>query len=121
MRLNQLLKKPRKIKKLKTKTLELYKCPQKKGLCEMAYTKSPKKPNSAQRKVVKICFKKGRSVIAYIPGEKHSLHQHSIVLIKGGKVKDLPGIRYRVIRGAYDLKAVLLRKTSRSKYGKKKV
>ena len=120
MRLNYLLKKPRKLKKFKIKTLELDKCPQKKGLCELTYIKNPKKPNSAQRKVAKVCFKKGRSVIAYIPGEGHNLHQHSIVLIRGGKVKDLPGIKYHIIRGVYDLKGVLLRKTARSKYGKKK-
>lgn len=119
MRLNYLLKKPRKLKKFMTKTLELQKSPQKKGLCELAYIKNPKKPNSAQRKVAKIYFKKGRSIIAYIPGEGHNLHQHSMVLIRGGKVKDLPGVKYQIIRGVYDLKAVLSRKTSRSKYGKK--
>lgn len=118
-RLHQILKNPRKTKKFKSTLLGLQNCPQKKGVCEVVYTTNPKKPNSAERKVAKVKLSWGKSIICYIPGEGHNLQQHSIVLIRGGKVKDLPGIGYHLIRGVYDLHPVLNRQTSRSKYGKK--
>ena len=118
---NQLLKKPRKIKKSKSKSIALQKCPQRKGICLRVYTTSPKKPNSAERKVAKVQLTSNKSVIGYIPGEGHSLQEHSLVLVRGGRVKDLPGVRYHFVRGVYDLHADQNKKKSRSKYGKKKV
>ena len=94
--------------------------PQRKGVCLKVYTRAPKKPNSALRKLTKIRLTNSMDVIAYIPGEGHNLQEHSMVLIRGGRVKDLPGVKYRVIRGKLDLQGVLNRKTSRSKYGTKK-
>lgn len=117
--LNQLLKKPRKIKIHKTKKKALIKCPQKKGVCLKVTTTTPRKPNSAIRKIAKVKLTNGQIVIVYIPGEGHNLQQHSTVLIKGGIVKDLPGVRYRIIRGKYDSQGVKNRKKSRSKYGVK--
>jgi len=114
---NQLFKK-KKISK-RTKSNNLKQCPQKKGICLKIYSMNPKKPNSAERKVAKIRLSTGKIIIGYIPGEKHTLQEHSVVLVRGGRVKDLPGVNYHLIRGKYDFNAVLLRKSSRSKYGKK--
>ena len=109
------------IKKIKRiKKPALMKNPQRKGVCLKVYTRAPKKPNSALRKLVKVRLTNSIDVIAYIPGEGHNLQEHSMVLIKGGRVKDLPGVKYRVIRGKLDVQGVLSRKTSRSKYGTKK-
>lgn len=98
----------------------LGKNPQKKGICLKVYTKTPKKPNSALRKVASVRLTNGFTVIAYVPGEKHNLQEHSVVLVRGGRVKDLPGVRFHIVRGVYDLQGVENRKTSRSKYGTKK-
>lgn len=118
--LNQLLKNKRvKTKNKKQKTL-LNSSPQKKGVCVRVYTTNPKKPNSAERKVAKIRLNTNKYLIGYIPGESHNLQEHSVVLVRGGRVKDLPGVRYQFIRGTYDLQAVLQRSKSRSKYGCKK-
>lgn len=119
VRIHQLIRARRKIKRFISKTPALKFCPQKKGICEFIYTISPKKPNSADRKVAKIKLSINNFIIAYIPGEGHNLQQHSIVLVRGGKVKDLPGVKYHLIRGVYDLEGVKIRKSSRSKYGKK--
>lgn len=99
---------------------KLKKAPQKKGICLKVYTRTPKKPNSALRKVALVRLSNGFNVIAYIPGEKHSLQEHSVVLVRGGRVKDLPGVKYHLVRGVYDLLGVQNRKSSRSKYGAKK-
>jgi small subunit ribosomal protein S12 len=107
--------------KNKSKTLALSSCPQKKGICLKVYTVTPKKPNSAIRKVTRIKLTNGYEIIAYIPGEGHNLQEHSMVLIRGGRVKDLPGIKYKVIRGKLDCHGVKNRKKSRSKYGTKKI
>ena len=106
--------------KKKTKSPALKKSPHKKGVCLKVYTKTPKKPNSAIRKVARVRLTNGFDVIAYIPGEGHNLQEHSVVLVRGGRVKDLPGVRYHLIRGVYDLQGLSLRKNSRSKYGAKK-
>ena len=95
-------------------------CPQRKGVCFRVYTRTPKKPNSALRKVAKIRLTNGIEVIAYIPGEGHNLQEHSVVLIRGGRVKDLPGVKYKVVRGVLDLQGVVNRQQARSKYGTKK-
>lgn len=95
-------------------------CPQKKGVCFRVYTRTPKKPNSALRKVAKIRLTNSTEIIAYIPGEGHNLQEHSVVLVRGGRVKDLPGVKYKVIRGTLDLQGVMTRKQARSKYGAKK-
>jgi len=95
--------------------------PQKKGVCFKVYTQTPRKPNSAQRKVARVLLTNGKKITSYIPGEKHNLQEHSIVLVRGGPVKDLPGVKYHCIRGKYDLEAVKTRKQGRSKYGTKKV
>lgn len=116
----QLLKKPRKNRFVKSKSIALKKCPQRKGICVKVYTINPKKPNSAERKVAKVHLTTGKSIIGYIPGEGHTLQEHSLVLVRGGRVKDLPGVRYHFIRGSFDLHAAQNRKTSRSKYGKRK-
>lgn len=118
--IQQLLKKPRETQLKKRKTLSLKKCPQRKGICVKVFTTNPKKPNSAERKVAKVYLTTGKFIIGYIPGEGHTLQEHSLVLVRGGRVKDLPGVRYHFIRGHYDLHAVIKRKNSRSKYGKKK-
>lgn len=118
--IHQLLRKPRKNQLVKNKSLALECCPQKKGICVRVYTTKPKKPNSAERKIAKVRLSTGKFVIGYIPGEGHNLQEHSVVLIRGGRVKDLPGVRYHFIRGGYDLNFVSMRKKGRSKYGKKK-
>tara|TARA_B100000497_G_C7400266_1_gene253723 strand:+ start:25 stop:399 length:375 start_codon:yes stop_codon:yes gene_type:complete len=118
--IQQLLKKKRNIDNSCNKTPALEKCPQKKGLCLKVYTKTPKKPNSALRKIAQIRLTNEREVLAYIPGENHSLQEHSTVLIRGGRVKDLPGVKYHVIRGVLDLHSVKNKKNGRSKYGTKK-
>jgi small subunit ribosomal protein S12 len=118
--INQLsLKNSRKKKLFKIKTPALQNCPQKKGVCIKIFIRSPKKPNSACRKVAKIKLSTGKKVEAYIPGEGHNLQQYSVILIRGGRTPDLPGIKYRLIRGKYDFKGVKNRKTSRSLYGVK--
>lgn len=115
--IKQLLKVSRKTKKKTSNKTFLNCCPQKKGICVKVYTTNPKKPNSAERKVAKVRLSNNKYLIGYIPGEKHNLQEHSLVLIRGGRVKDLPGVRYQFIRGIYDLHGVHNRKTSRSKYG----
>jgi len=106
-------------KSSRIKSPALQKNPQKKGICLKIYTKTPKKPNSAIRKVAKVRLCNGVNVIAYIPGEGHNLQEHSVVLVRGGRVKDLPGVKYHLVRGVYDLLGILSRKNSRSKYGTK--
>ncbi|CRH02957.1 apicoplast ribosomal protein S12, putative (apicoplast) [Plasmodium relictum] len=114
-------KKFKKIKNLKKNNYLLNKCPQKKGIVLKILIKTPKKPNSALRKVAKIKLSNNKELLAYIPGEGKSIQEHNFVLIKGGRVKDLPGIKYKIIRGSLDSIGVLNRKTSRSKYGTKKI
>nr|YP_010881026.1 ribosomal protein S12 [Grateloupia cornea]WIA66144.1 ribosomal protein S12 [Grateloupia cornea] len=118
--INQLLKNPRKKLGKPSKSIALKSCPQRKGVCVKVYTINPKKPNSAERKVAKVHLTTGKFIIGYIPGEGHSLQEHSLVLVRGGRVKDLPGVRYHFTRGVYDLLGVGSRKKSRSKYGRKK-
>jgi small subunit ribosomal protein S12 len=118
--INQLLRKGREKVVEKSKAPALQGCPQKRGVCTRVYTTTPKKPNSALRKVAKVRLTNQIEVIAYIPGEGHNLQEHSIVLIRGGRVKDLPGVRYHIIRGALDTSGVEGRKKGRSKYGAKK-
>jgi small subunit ribosomal protein S12 len=119
---NQLLNKKtsRQKKKIIKKRPALMSCPQRKGVCFRVYTRTPKKPNSALRKVAKIRLTNSAEIIAYIPGEGHNLQEHSVVLIRGGRVKDLPGVKYKIIRGVLDLQGVTNRKQARSKYGTKK-
>ena len=117
---NQLIRKPRRRKKLKTDVPALKGSPQKRGVCTRVYTTTPKKPNSALRKVCKVRLTSGFEVISYIGGEGHNLQEHSVVLIRGGRVKDLPGVRYHTIRGTLDTAGVDDRKQRRSKYGAKK-
>ncbi|MGX7589106.1 30S ribosomal protein S12 [Candidatus Vidania fulgoroideorum] len=107
-------------KKKNKKNNILNNCPQIRGVCIKVYTTTPKKPNSALRKVAKVKASNGKEIICYIPGEGHNLQEHSIVLIRGGRVKDLPGVKYHLVRGVLDLEGVKNRKTSRSKYGNKK-
>lgn len=116
----QLVRRGRKPKVKKSKTLGLAGSPQRRGVCTRVYTVTPKKPNSALRKVCRVRLTSGMEVTAYIPGEGHNLQEHSIVLVRGGRVKDLPGVRYKVIRGALDASGVDGRKQSRSRYGTKK-
>ncbi len=118
--INQLVRKERKSKTRRKKSPALQKCPQRRGVCLQVKTKTPKKPNSALRKVAWIRLSNGQEVIAYIGGEGHNLQEHSIVLVRGGRVKDLPGVRYHVVRGALDCAAVKDRKQRRSKYGAKR-
>lgn len=118
--LNQLVRKGRKQIIKKTSAPALSQCPQRRGVCTRVYTTTPKKPNSALRKVARVRLTHGAEVTAYIPGEGHNLQEHSIVLIRGGRVKDLPGVRYHVIRGTLDAQGVDSRKKGRSKYGAKK-
>lgn len=118
---NQLCKKVRLSKKKRNKTPALEKCPQKKGVCIKLVIRTPKKPNSALRKLAKLKLSNGRRVYAYIPGEGHNLQPYSTVLIRGGRTPDLPGLKYRIIRGKFDLLGLPKRKTSRSKYGTKNV
>jgi small subunit ribosomal protein S12 len=119
--ISQLVRKPRKQAVSKTKTPALRGAPQKRGVCTRVYTTTPKKPNSALRKVARVRLTNGMEVTAYIPGIAHNLQEHSVVLIRGGRVKDLPGVRYKVIRAALDTSGVANRKQARSKYGAKKV
>lgn len=118
--INQLVRKGREKPSKKTGSPALEGCPQKKGICIRVYTMTPKKPNSALRKIARVRLSNGREVTAYIPGEGHNLQEHSIVLVRGGRVKDLPGVRYHIVRGALDTAGVEDRKQSRSKYGTKK-
>ena len=118
--INQLVAKGRESVKYKTKSPALQSSPQKRGVCTRVYTSTPKKPNSALRKVAKVRLTNGFEVIAYIPGEGHNLQEHSIVLVRGGRVKDLPGVRYKIIRGSLDTQGVRNRKQARSRYGAKK-
>ena len=117
---NQLVRKGRKDKPTKVKTPALRGAPQKRGVCTRVYTTTPKKPNSALRKVAKVRLVNGYEVISYIGGEGHNLQEHSVVLIRGGRVKDLPGVRYHIVRGSLDTQGVKDRKQSRSKYGAKR-
>jgi small subunit ribosomal protein S12 len=117
--ISQLIRHGRKVRKDKTKAPALAGCPQKRGVCTRVYTTTPKKPNSALRKVARVRLTNGIEVTAYIPGEGHNLQEHSIVLVRGGRIKDLPGVRYHIIRGALDTSGVDDRKQSRSKYGTK--
>ena len=118
--INQLVKKPRAKEFEKSKSPALESCPQRRGVCTRVYTTTPKKPNSALRKVAKVRLTNGFEVISYIGGEGHNLQEHSVVLIRGGRVKDLPGVRYHVVRGNLDTQAVANRKKRRSLYGTKK-
>ena len=118
--IQQLVRKGRKVIKGKSKSMALDSCPQRRGVCTRVYTTTPKKPNSALRKVAKVRLTNSKEVIAYIPGEGHNLQEHSIVLIRGGRVKDLPGVRYKVIRGTLDTSGVSQRQQARSRYGAKK-
>lgn len=119
-RISQLVRKGRRVVKVKTTTPALKGCPQRRGVCTRVYTSTPKKPNSALRKVARVRLTNQMEVTAYIPGEGHNLQEHSIVLIRGGRVKDLPGVRYHIIRGTMDTSGVADRTQSRSKYGTKK-
>jgi small subunit ribosomal protein S12 len=118
--INQLVRKGRVVVTSKNKAPALDACPQKRGVCTRVYTTTPKKPNSALRKVARVRLSNGIEVTAYIPGEGHNLQEHSIVLIRGGRVKDLPGVRYHIIRGTLDTSGVEDRRKARSKYGAKK-
>jgi len=118
--INQLVRKGRKTTPSKSTAPALKKCPQKRGVCTVVKTTTPKKPNSALRKIARVRLTNGFEVTAYIPGEGHNLQEHSVVLIRGGRVKDLPGVRYHIIRGALDAAGVNDRKQARSKYGTKK-
>jgi small subunit ribosomal protein S12 len=118
--LNQLVRKGRKEVAKKKKTRALQECPQKRGVCVRVYTTTPKKPNSALRKVARVRLTNGYEVTSYIPGEGHNLQEHSVVLIRGGRVKDLPGVRYHIIRGVMDSEGVQERRQGRSKYGTKR-
>ncbi len=118
--INQLIRKGRKRTTQKSSSRALKRNPQKRGVCTRVYTTTPKKPNSALRKVAKVRLTNGIEVIAYIPGEGHNLQEHSIVLIEGGRVKDLPGVKYHIVRGTMDTAGVMDRKTSRSRYGAKR-
>ncbi len=118
--INQLIKRERIVQKNQTKSPALKGCPQRRGVCTRVYTTTPKKPNSALRKVAKVRLSNGFEVISYIPGIGHNLQEHSVVLIRGGRVKDLPGVRYHIVRGVLDLQGVNGRLRSRSKYGTKR-
>ena len=118
--INQLVRKPRQLEVAKSKVPALEACPQKRGVCTRVYTTTPKKPNSALRKVARVKLSSQIEVTAYIPGVGHNLQEHSIVLVRGGRVKDLPGVRYKIVRGALDTQGVKNRKQARSRYGAKK-
>ena len=118
--ISQLIRKPRQQKTYREKARHLAQCPQKRGVCTRVYTTTPKKPNSALRKVAKVRLTNGFEVIGYIPGEGHNLQEHSVVMIRGGRVKDLPGVRYHILRGVLDTQGVKDRKQRRSKYGAKR-
>jgi len=118
--INQLVRNPRRVQKRRTKSPALDSCPQKRGVCVQVKIMTPKKPNSALRKIARVKLSSGKEITAYIPGEKHNLQEHSIVLVRGGRVRDLPGVRYHIIRGTLDAAGVEGRKQQRSKYGAKK-
>ncbi len=118
--IGQLIRKPRRADKERDKVPALQECPQKRGVCTRVYTTTPKKPNSALRKVARVRLTNGYEVISYIPGEGHNLQEHSVVMIRGGRVKDLPGVRYHIIRGTFDTQGVKDRKQRRSLYGAKR-
>ena len=118
--IQQLIRKPRVAKAYREKSRHMEACPQKRGVCTRVYTTTPKKPNSALRKVAKVRLTNGFEVIGYIPGEGHNLQEPSVVLIRGGRVKDLPGVRYHIIRGVLDTQGVAKRRQRRSKYGAKR-
>ena len=118
--INQLVRKSRDKKRVLNKAPALMSCPQRRGVCVKVYTRTPKKPNSALRKVARVKLTNGSEIIAYIPGEGHNLQEHSVVLVRGGRVKDLPGVKYHIIRGTLDTQGVKNRKKSRSHYGVKK-
>ena len=118
--INQLVRKPRRDKVYKTTVPALDSCPQRRGVCTRVYTTTPKKPNSALRKVARVKLTNGQEVTSYIGGEGHNLQEHSVVVIRGGRVKDLPGVRYHIVRGRLDTQGVENRKQGRSKYGTKK-
>ena len=118
--INQLIRKGRTPQKAKSKVPAMEQNPQKRGVCTRVYTTTPKKPNSALRKVARVKLTSGIEVTAYIPGEGHNLQEHSMVLVRGGRVKDLPGVRYKIIRGSLDTQGVKNRKQARSRYGAKK-
>ena len=118
--INQLVRKPRRSPKAKSKVKDLNSCPQKRGVCLQVKTVTPKKPNSALRKVARVRLSNGREISAYIGGDGHNLQEHSIVLVRGGRVRDLPGVRYHVVRGSLDCLGVDDRKKARSKYGAKR-
>ena len=118
--INQLVRSPRSTKREKSKSPALKACPQKRGVCVRVYTQTPKKPNSALRKVARVKLTTGKEITAYIPGEGHNLQEHSVVLVRGGRVKDLPGVKYHIVRGALDASGVEARNQGRSLYGAKK-
>ena len=118
--INQLVRNPRKRQRVKSNVPALEACPQKRGVCTRVYTTTPKKPNSALRKVARVRLTNGFEVTSYIPGEGHNLQEHSVVLIRGGRVKDLPGVRYHVLRGVLDTQGIADRRQGRSKYGAKR-
>ena len=118
--INQLVRKGREVLKAKSTAPALKECPQKRGVCTRVYTTTPKKPNSALRKVARVRLTNGSEVISYIPGEGHNLQEHSVVLIRGGRVKDLPGVRYHIIRGTLDTQGIAKRRQRRSLYGAKR-
>ena len=118
--IQQLIRKPRQPKVKRSKSLHLEGCPQKRGVCTRVYTTTPKKPNSAMRKICRVRLSNGKEITAYIPGEGHNLQEHSIVLVRGGRVKDLPGVRNHIVRGALDTAGVDGRMQRRSKYGTKR-
>jgi small subunit ribosomal protein S12 len=118
--INQLIRRERSAQKTRTKSPALTACPQRRGVCTRVYTTTPKKPNSALRKVARVKLSNGYEVTSYIPGIGHNLQEHSVVLIRGGRVKDLPGVRYHIVRGVLDTKGVDNRNNSRSKYGTKR-
>jgi len=117
--INQLVRKGRKKIKEKNKRPDLMRCPQRRGVCLQPMTRTPKKPNSAMRKIARVRLSNGREITAYIPGEGHNIQPHSIVLVRGGRVRDLPGVRYHIVRGTLDVSGVEGRRQSRSKYGVK--
>src|SRR5207248_2238826 len=117
--INQLIRKKRRLQIRKSKSPALMSCPQRRGVCTRVWTTTPKKPNSALRKIARVRLTNGMEVTAYIPGEGHNLQEHSVVLVRGGRVKDLPGVRYHIVRGALDAGGVKDRKQGRSKYGAK--
>jgi small subunit ribosomal protein S12 len=118
--INQLIRKPRVPKTYRTKVPALQNCPQRRGVCTRVYTVTPKKPNSALRKVARVRLTNGYEVICYIPGEGHNLQEHSVVMIRGGRVKDLPGVRYHILRGVLDTQGIADRRQGRSLYGAKR-